>query len=453
MKTLYRSIALLLIFIMITGCNVSSNDNDPQSEEYSEAEAIELEMWMIGNEQSQYMDLQNILRTYTDRNPRITINLKIFDWTQAWPKMMKAVTTGEGPDLLQLGSTWTASLASMGGLVNVEKQVQEIGGSEAYLPPSWASAKIQGDNAVYAVPWFVDARVIYYRKDAFEKAGVDPGKAFADWDSFKQALHQVNGVEIAGRELDAIAIPGTLDWDIVHNIFPWVWGAGGDVMSEDHQSFRFNSDEAVDGIMYYTGLVREGLVNVKTSKFDSRQVEDEFTDGKAAVVISGPWLASRMAASPELGGKANKPASKHYGIASLPAGPKSKATFIGGSHLAILQSSDHPKEAWDLIAYLSGDEAQLRFAESTGFLPARKSLFFDGLNGRSPHISLFSEAVSVGRTYPAIPEWGAVETSLLGYFTELWVLTEDQSAYNRAAVKELLDRAVKEADSIVHKSP
>jgi multiple sugar transport system substrate-binding protein len=310
---------------------------------------------------------------------------------------------------------------------------------------------IKGESNVYGVPWFVDARAIYYRKDAFQQAGVDPNSAFETWDSFKDALKRVNGVTVDGQKMSAFGVPGKNDWNVVHNIFPWVWGAGGEALSEDNTKAVFNSDNGVKGIMFYTGLAHEGLVDKSSLEKNSAQIESDFGDGKTAVIISGPWMMKNFATPADAGGMGDKAAAKNYGVAPLPAGPNGQATFIGGSNLTVFKGSKNKDAAWDVIKYLSSDEAQMAYSKLSGQLPAKKALIESPEMTKDPGFAAFSEALKKAKTYPSIPQWGPTETALQKYFGNVWDIVAGVSGtYNLESVKRQLDQAAKEVDAILN---
>jgi multiple sugar transport system substrate-binding protein len=324
-----------------------------------------------------------------------------------------------------------------------------VGGADAYLPASWSTTMIEGSTKVYAIPWFVDARALFYRKDALKAAGVDPSEAFQNWATFKAALQKVNGMIIDGQRMSALGIPGKHDWNVLHNIFPWVWGSGGEVYSSSTKEPAFNSDKATEGILYYTGLANEGLVDASSLYKNTGQIESDFADGKAAMIISGPWMIKSLTIPRDQGGLGDKLAASNYGVALLPAGPAGRATFIGGSNLAVFKSSKHKAAAWQFIAYLSSDEAQLTYSKLSGMLPAKRSVINSPVLTQDSGYAAFAEAVKYGKSFPSIPQWGPTETALVNSFSGIWdIVAEKAGSYSKETVKKQLDAAAKEVKII-----
>lgn len=440
---------LLLASIVLTGCSASKGSTG-QPEETGDAghsDKVTLEAWIMSNTPLAERIFVKTLQPYLDQRTDLEVKLRILSWESAWSEITSAVASGKGPDLLQLGTTWVPAIAAMDGLADLSDRFTEESMKEAYLPASWATTMISGKPNIYAVPWFVEGRAILYRKSAFEAAGIDPDVAFENWDTFKEALRQLQGVTVDGRELAAFSITGKNDWSVAHNIFPWVWSAGGEVFTPDLSQAAFNSDQALQGIMYYTGLAHEGLVDPSSLNKSSTDVETDFADGKTAMIVTGSWLLRDLATHRDEGGLGGVFDPNDVGVAPLPMGPAGRATFIGGSNLALFKHAKHPDEAWDVIHYLSSNEdAQLTYAEELGMLPAHKALLESPKLTAIPGYTAFSEATQYGRSYPSIPEWGPAETTLVTAFGAIWDLASGSSegTYSEDAVRKVLDDAARE---------
>lgn len=446
MTKLNRCIHMLLISVLLAaaGCT-GSGSSGPEQPPVSEERSISLEAWIISNMPSAEEIFRESAAPYLAEHPSISLKVRVLGWASAWEEITAAALSGEGPDVLQLGTTWVPAVAAMGGLADLTGKVAEIGGEKAFFPASWQTTMIRGDSGIYAVPWFVDARAIYYRKDAFARAGVDPEDAFADWDSFREALHRVKAAGMDSAMTSVFGITGGNDWDVVHNVFPWIWGAGGDVMDRKSSRMMLDSDETLQGVMYYTGLAHEGLVEPSSLAKNSQQIDADFAEGKFGVIISGPWNLRELFLPREEGGLGSSIPRENIGVAALPQGPKSRATFVGGSNLAVFKQSEHPDEAWGLIAYLSGEEANLRYAQASGMLPARVQLMASPELTSADGYAAFAEALQYGRSYPSIPQWGLIETTLVSGFREIWgMITDAPEQYSEQTVRTKLSAVSRE---------
>lgn len=205
-------LACLLIFSVV-GCSSSGPIKDDTvsstaTGENGAKEPVTLTVWIMPNSGEPEKDFMDTIQPFLDENPNITVIPTVIDWGSAWTKVTTAATSGEAPDITQLGTTWVAAVASMDALADLSPYYDEFGGVDAFLPATLPTTTIVGSEERYAVPWFVDSRALFYRKDACEKAGVNPETDFATWDSFKEALRKLNGVEIDGKKMAALGMPG-----------------------------------------------------------------------------------------------------------------------------------------------------------------------------------------------------------------------------------------------------
>jgi multiple sugar transport system substrate-binding protein len=451
MKALSVALSAVTIpAILLSGCgSTSSTSSTNQSSTAKSAAPVTLTAWIMPNSPTPDKDFLKVIEPYLAQHPNVHVKVSVIDWGSAWTKITAAATSGTGPDIMQLGTTWVPAIAAMNGIDKITDKVDQVGGANAYFPASWQTTEIAGQPDVYAVPWFIDARAIFYRKDAFKKAGVDPATAFQTWDSFKKALEKVNHVTIDGKQMAALTMPGKNDWNVDHNIFPWIWAAGGDVLSSDNKHAVFNDAKGLQGAMYYTGLAAEGLVAKKSLEENTSQVESEFANGDAAVLIDGAFMVKNLQ-TPKANGGMEGPATNNFGVAPLPKGPVSQATFFGGSDISVFSGSQHKAEAWDLIKYLGGSQADLAYSDLTGDLPARKEDVSSSQVTNNPYLAQFSKAAEFGRSYPSIPQWGPIETVLVKHFGNIWdIVAGVKGTYSASSVQQELNSAAKEVDGIL----
>lgn len=416
--------------------------------------AAELNLWVMSTTEQQQQDMRELLRPFLAKNPSLRINVTVLNWESAWAKITAAAASGQGPDVLELGTTWVPAISSMGALEPLSAQQQnEAGGASAFFPVMWGTTHRHDDPKVYAIPWYADARAAYYRTDVFKKAGIDPRDAFANWGSFKQAMQKLNGTEIGGKKIAALGYPGKNDWNVVHNLAPWIWNAGGDMLTADKKRSAINSTEAVQAIVYYTSFAAEGLVPRSALEKDSGQIESGFFNGQYAVIFTGPWILKQMATPKSRGGQLETVTAANFAIAPYPAGLKGQQTFFSGSDLAIMKSSKHKAEAWQLVSYLTGRDAQVAFSKVSGMLPTRLDAAGDASLMRNPHYAQFIAQVKNGRHYPSIAGWGPLESVYLKNLGSMFDIVGGlKGKYSPLAIKQAMDATAQEADQVLSSS-
>ena len=214
-------------------------------------------------------------------------------------------------------------------------------------------------------------------------------------------------VSIDGVEVSPLGSPGKNDWNVIHNLAPWIWGAGGDFIGAGQEKLAFSiQKQALTGILYYIDFVRNGYVPIEYLELNTAQVSSNFNNGSCAIYFDGPYEVKTLTTPPGQGGAAGSLTSRNFAVAPYPKGPQGRFTFVGGSDLGIFKQAKHQDEAFKVIQYLTSKQAQVNYAKVTGFLPARRDAFDDPFFSIDPNRRVFKEAVLYGRTYPCIPAWG-----------------------------------------------
>ena len=412
---------------------------------------ITLQMWVMPNSLEPLRDVEKVLAPFKEKHPEIDIKVTVLDWGAAWPKITTAATSGDTPDIVQLGTTWVGAISAMGALMDLKDKVKELGGSKAFVDASWATSGLTGSGQVTAIPWIVDARCLFYRTDVFKKLGLTKND-IKDWNAFKKTLHKIKAanLEIEGVKVAPLGIPGKNDWNVIHNLAPWIWMAGGDFVSKDYKRSILNEPAAFEGVSFFVSFVREGLVPISDLELNTAQISSNFNNGNYACYFDGPYEVKVLTLPPAQGGAANSIAGRTFAVAPYPAGPKGRITFVGGSNLAIFKYSKHKKEAFEVVKHLTSYDAQVTYAKLSGFLPALKAAFEDPFFSADPHRRVFKEAVKYGKSYPCISTWGLAEPVLTRRFGIMWDwVLEVAGPYSPEKLKESLDLAAKELTSIL----
>ena len=415
------------------------------------AAAVELTMWVMPVTTNAQHDVPELIAPWVAQHPGVTVRVTVLDWESGWNKITAAAASRRGPDLLELGTTWMPAIAAMGGLEKLSAaQLAEVGNGAPYYPELWKTTQVFGQpGVVYGLPWYADVRAAFYRTDVFRQAGVDPKQAFADWDSFHAALRKINGQVVAGKRVAALAYAGKNDWNVVHNLAPWIWNAGGDVLSADAKHSALSSPQALRAIDFYSSLAVEGLVPSNALEKDSDILEGAWVGGDYGVIFSGPWLMRRIFEAP-----AGSVVRANFDVAPYPAGPNGHATFFGGSNLAIFKGSRHKAEAWELMKYLGGKAPQVRLAMVSSMMPARIDAANDpAWTSRHPVYAKLTAIAADGRAYPPIPAWGPLETVYTKHLGQLAELTSGiGDKYSVPAMKALIADTVVEADKVLEEA-
>ncbi len=447
-----RILVLAALAWLMAGCkeDKAAKAGSPEAAANSGKELL---LWVMPNTPSPEKDMKDLVEPFKAAHPGVEVRISVLDWGSAWTKLTTAAIAGDGPDVVQLGTTWTPFLTGMNVLLPLDDMDKEINVKSTFLPATWAAAKPRTASNITSLPWFIDVRPMYYRTDVFAQAKVDP-KGIANWDDFLAALKKIQAAKVktGGEVVAPLGFPGKNDWNVVHNFAPWIWGAGGDFLNEKGDKCLLDSKESLEGILFYLSLVRQGLNPKNNMEKNTAQVSADFDAGKLATIFETTLKPNELNKGASMGGAAQAHVFENYGALVPPAGPKQRAVFMGGSHLAIFKSTKNPDLAKALVRYLATDSAAvLAHAQVSGFLPALKQAFENPYFSRDRKRQVFKEIVQYGRIYPSVPYWGELETAVLmkrlGNLFD--IAAEANGPYSEDAVRKEVAAMTKDVDAII----
>jgi multiple sugar transport system substrate-binding protein len=444
----------LVALALAVGVVACGGDDEPAQQgggtEAGSLEGETVRLWIMPNGPDPKNDIDGLLAPFTEKTG-IKVETEVVGWDVMQDRIRNAAVSGEGPDITQAGTTQVPFFAALGGFEDLSGRVEDIGGAAAYPDGVWATTQLAGQDGTYAVPWFTEARAIYYRKDVLEQAGVDPATAFQDWDSMQSTLQAVKDKvpAVDGQPIQPFGSPGKKAYDLVHHVMPFVWDAGGAELSPDNTQSTIDTPQAAQGVEFMAGLLQKGLYDKAQLQRDGTQVENQFKGGRIAVWIGGPWTY----ASSARGDDENwvPAARKNVGIAPMPSAPGGDAyTFVGGSNLMMFKSAENKDAAWEVMKYMSSDDFQTKYAELLGMFPSRTEPQ-KAIADKDPNYESWYDAIQQGRTYAPIAQWAQIENAYKARFGNILDAAGGLGggSYSEAKVNEELQAAADEADALL----
>lgn len=454
LKKVILFVMIGLLIFNLTACrndgDKKDNENDGESSLKTQ-EDVSLEVWIMENNKNSQKDFMDLIKPFLRKNSHIEVNTKVLKWNQAFSKITNAGSSGELPDIIQLDMEWVAAISSL----DVLADMSEIIDTDDFIKASLDAIDIKDEQSITAVPWFLDTKALFYRKDACEKAEVDAEKDFAVWNSFKESLKKLNKLEIGDEEISALGALGSKHLNITDDFSWWIYGSGGSFLSSDGTKSKFNSSEVLEGVKFYSELALEGLIDEDSLEKGYEELEDMFIEGKYATAFLSLSAVDKLESfidEENYNGNDNDNENQenkedtlleNIGIAMVPAGPKGRVSFLGGSCLAVSKSSDNIDEAANLINFLVSEDAQIEYAKMTGKMPSLKKACENPLIRDHPMRSVFKEQMGYTKAYPAISEWIPVKACLNDAFKKIWdnVSNNKKSAYSFNTTKEITEQA------------
>lgn len=345
-----------------------------------------IEVWAMGTEGEL---MSKLTAEFEKANPDATVNVTAVPWSDYLTKIQTAVASGSTPDMTMIGSTALASVVAADALAPVPADLVDFG-SFFDGPASGTSI----DGVTYAVPWYVETRVQFYRSDLAKAAGVEAPKTWDEARTFYAAL------QAAGAEHGISLFTGAKN--SYQFVLPYLWQAGAKIISDDGKAWTFDTPEAEKGLAYYASLIKDGYA-AKNGPTAIGEIEPDIVAGKVGSLVAGPWEKSLLTSA---GGQDFY--DSQIAMAPLPAGPAGNTSWVGGAHLGVFASAPNPDGAWKLVRWLSTPEAQQSWFDISGDLPSVVSAWDYAPIQGDPMFTVLREQMNDTNTPPAVTTWPEV---------------------------------------------
>jgi multiple sugar transport system substrate-binding protein len=291
------------------------------------------------------------------------------------------------------------------------------------------------DGRLWALPWFMNVGLLYYRKDLLAKYGLVPPR------TYDELVRQVRVMQAGERDrrLDGYLWQGKQYEGGMVNVLEALWANGTRLLDETGRPFP-EPERAREALAFLRGLIVSGVSPAWVTAGDEELTRRPFGDGRAIFLRSWPYALDLF----EL------PDSRvrgRVGVAALPSLPHGTvgAASTGGAHLAVSARTRHPALAVELVRFLTGEAAQRAMTEGAALRPSRPALFADpGLIARDPTLPALLPLIRAGHPRPVTPYYLMLSTTLQPEFSAVLVgrKSPERAIRDGAAQVEHLQQAL-----------
>lgn len=354
----------------------------------------EITVWCMGSEGKQ---IPKLAREFEKLHPGVTINTQAIPWNGAHDRLITSVAGNIAPDVAQLGTTWVPEFAAMGALLPLKERIDSSPriGTKNFFSSSLSTGMWK--DTLFALPWYVDVRVIFYRSDILAEAGWDH---YPDnWEELEDMAADLTRDKDGDGQTEQFAI--NLPARDEAPLLAFIYQSGGRVLDEN-ENVVFDSPETRRALAFYKSFFKKGYTpRAETGQMDQFQA---FKDGYFLSWLTGPWMVGEYERRlPDLKGK--------WKTALVP-GKKTRASFLGGSNLAIFRNSKNPELAWAFVEFMSLPKTQERWYEITGDLPAVKAAWGSPALSGDETWEVFREQITHARPVPSVETWESMAEAI-----------------------------------------
>ncbi|MBI9045965.1 MAG: sugar ABC transporter substrate-binding protein [Anaerolineaceae bacterium] len=419
-RTVLILVALIFLSLTLVACGAASDvENSPQgNNEESENPSPESEepiklVFLRSGDEGEKNIVGPQIKAFT-KETGIEVDMVMVPWGQGFQKMMTMVGSGNAPDVTYTGSRYIPSLAEMGAIIPIDVPAER---QDEYTDSIWGMVTWNGE--IYGIPRAFSSKVLYYNKDLFEQAGLDPNSPPTTWEELESSAKAIS----ENTDAYGFALAGAKFVSTTSQFFNFLYQNGGAVMDAEG-NIIINNPEAVEALEFYTGLAQYSEPG--PTAHQREDLWELFAAEKVGMYISGPW---RRAAFMDAG--------IDFGVADLPSGPQgSSSTILVSDSLIVFSQSKNTEAAQQLALFLTSRENQEILDTTWGMTPARSAEAELPFFQDDPTWKPFLDMVPKGKAQPLVEDWNLLEDALTDAIQSVLLGELDaQTALDRVALK------------------
>jgi multiple sugar transport system substrate-binding protein len=399
----FRARALITLIIAASGATACSSANS--------SAPITLTYWASQQATTITKDQQLLtaeLKKFTAQTG-IKVNLEIPTWDVLYGKIVTAIASGGGPDVVNIGSTWGASLAATGGFVPLTDQLMaQFGGGDRFISASLESAGAPGRPPI-AVPLYGSSYGLFYNTKLFAAAGItSPPATWADFVADAKLTTKPGqwGVTVVGA------------YDTINAHLAFILGRQNGAQLYDAAGRpQFDTPAEVAGIRQWIDLMSvDHVINPSDAEHASSEGSQEFGAGKAAMLITQTGTRAYLDSI----GMTDYAVAQVPVVSPTPPGGAPVETMVAGTNIGVLENSKHQAAALQLVQFLTSEAELALLNEAYGSLPPVSSLYAQPAFS-DPVTTTFGQILSEhAEPMPRVPTEGAMETVIGAAVSSLW---------------------------------
>ncbi|MFJ5303720.1 ABC transporter substrate-binding protein [Streptomyces sp. NPDC088350] len=361
----------------------------------------------------------------------ITVKLEVVPWSDLLNRILTATTSGQGPDVLNIGNTWSASLQATGAFLPWSAaDFAKIGGKDRFVDSALGSTGATGKDPA-AVPLYSMAYALYYNKQIFADAGISGPPA--TW-----AELVADGKKIQAKGKQGLGAEGANVSENIHHAFVFAKQHGADFFRAGELA-DFTNDGVVAAVKQYVDLMaKDKVIPVGNAEYAQNQSVSDFAKGRTAMLL---W----QSASANL--KSQGMSESSYGIAPVPVQSGAPGTgaqvnsMVAGINLAVFKNTDNLDGSIQFVKFMTSDAEQKILNTAYSSIPPVKTAQQDTAFNTPANSVLKNTLATSVAALPQVADESQFETAVGTAVKNLFADAAAGRAVTTASVKAELEKA------------
>lgn len=419
-RVLVGAAALGAATLALTACGGTGGASDS-------GEASTLTMWARSSTQDYTHELVDAYNESHDTQIKLTIVAS--DSFQQ--KVGAAAGAGSLPDILASDVVYAPNYAKQSVYLDITDRIADLPYADDLVKAHVEASTFDGKS--FAVPHKVDSSFIFYNKDLFAAAGLDPENPPTTYDGIYEAAKAITAL---GEGTYGAYFPGNCAGCNAYTAFGVSRAADEVPFSDDGATANIDNDALAEWFGLYQRLYADGLVAPGASTGDSTTQQEPFLQGKAGIWPNGSYSIPVV----------NETVDFEWGYMPLAtADGTGTGTFVGGDVVGVTATSQNADAAWDFIEWTLDEDAQIDIVAKSGNLPVRVDLAENEYTAADPRLVAITEGLANGYTPSTLAYGEAINSPNGPWLTAVRgvVFNNDPAALEagQKAIQSLLDGA------------
>jgi multiple sugar transport system substrate-binding protein len=336
---------------------------------------------------------QKYIKQWEEKNPGWKVTPEVVGWAQCQDKATTLAAAGTPVAMAYVGSRTLKEFAQNDLIVPVPMTDDE---KKTYYPNIVDTVTF--DDNQWGVPIAFSTKALYWNKDLFKQAGLDPEtppKTWAEEIEFAKTIKEKTG--IAGYGLPAKTFDNTM-----HQFMHWVYTNNGKVIDGD--KIVIDSPQVLAALQAYKDITPFSVEGA--TAYEQNEIRAIFLDGKVGMIQAGSGAATRL-----------KETKVNWGVAPLPLGPEAKGegTLLITDSLAIFKGSGVEEKAIEFAKFITspGPQGEYELQGGAGLTPLRPSPMVDEFVKKDPYWKPFIDGITYGGPEPLFTDYKGFQNVII----------------------------------------
>jgi multiple sugar transport system substrate-binding protein len=310
------------------------------------------------------------------------VELTVIPTDNYQPRIASAAGGRNLPDVFASDVIYAPNYTSQGLYLDITDRIDSLEFADALAPAHMRLGTFE--DRKYTVPHTLDLSVLFWNKDLYRQAGLDPEKPPATLEEFADHARTIR--EKVGGNVYGTHWGGNCPGCYVFTFWPSVWAAGEEIMNEDGTESTIDTPAMARTFEIYNQLFKDGVPNPPTKGEQGPTWTGFFPKGNIGVM---PMPSTTLGLMPK---------KMDIGVAPIPGPDGGESTFVGGDVIGISATTDKADAAWNFLAWTLSEEAQVGVLAKNKDVVGRIDLAENEYSSQDPRVQTINELVEKGET-------------------------------------------------------